>query len=239
MNSEEILAELNEQKQNLQALLKKFIKSDMLGLYLPTEYESQFKRIEIEVSDLLDEYFGKSNKYSNEISSTIINKTGGFLPGITYAGVSDIIAIIDAVISRIPKQESVNKKEMFVESNRILELKSMVSQDYDLTRLIKLLDELNIAYSSGSYMTCTMICRAILDHIPPIFGFNTFIEVSNNYGGKSFKGNSQHLQNSLRNIADNHLHLPIRKKEVLPNQNQINFSNDLDVVLSEIVRLLK
>ena len=101
------------------------------------------------------------------------------------------------------------------------------------------MDELNIAYASESYMTCAMICRAILDHIPPLFGFKTFIEVSNNYGGKSFKGNAQHLQNSLRNIADNHLHLPIRKKEILPNQNQINFSNDLDVVLSEIVRLLK
>ena len=84
-----------------------------------------------------------------------------------------------------------------------------------------------------------MICRAILDHVPPFFGHKTFNEVANNYGGKSFKGNAQHLQKSLRNIADNHLHLPVRKKEVLPNQNQINFSNDLDVVLSEIIRLLK
>ncbi len=49
----------------------------------------------------------------------------------------------------------------------------------------------------------------------------------------------QHLQNSLRNIADNHLHQPIRKKESLPNRSQINFSNDLDVVLAEVIRLLK
>ena len=57
-----------------------------------------------------------------------------------------------------------------------------------------------------------------LDHIPPLFGFNSFNEVANNYGGKSFRGNMQHLQNSLRNIADNHLHSHIRKNEILPNK---------------------
>lgn len=117
-------------------------------------------------------------------------------------------------------------------------MKSIKSEDFDLTRLIRLLEELNIAYSNECYMSCAMICRSILDHIPPLFECKTFVEVANNHGGKSIKGNAQHLQNSLRNIADNHLHQPIRKKEVLPNQSQINFSNDLDVMLSEIIRLL-
>ena len=47
MNSEEILVELEEQKQNLQTLLTKFVKSDMLGLHLPTEHEAQFKRYSV------------------------------------------------------------------------------------------------------------------------------------------------------------------------------------------------
>lgn len=84
-----------------------------------------------------------------------------------------------------------------------------------------------------------MITRAILDHIPPIFEKKDFKEVANQYGSKSFKGNAQHLENSLRNIADYYLHIPIRKKEVLPNKNQINFSNDLDVILAEIIRITK
>lgn len=50
----------------------------MLGMYLPTEYESEPKRINIEIRDLLDKYFGNNNQYSNEIFMTLTNKSGGF-----------------------------------------------------------------------------------------------------------------------------------------------------------------
>ena len=49
----------------------------------------------------------------------------------------------------------------------------------------------------------------------------------------------QILSNSLRKIADNYLHTQIRKNEVLPNSTQIDYSNDVDLLLSEIIRLLK
>jgi len=239
VNNKGILEELEELRTKLKLLLKKFVKRDMLGTYLPTEFESEFKRIEIEITDILDEHLGKNNRYSDEISTTIINKTGGYLNSISYSGVSDIVAILEAAISRLPKQKQRDLKDSFINNNRISELKGLSCDDFDLSRLIRLLEELNIAYENECYMTTAMICRAILDHIPPIFSKKTFIEVANNYDGQSFKGNAQHLQNSLRHIADNHLHQPIRKKEVLPSPNQINFSNDLDVILAEIIRLLK
>jgi hypothetical protein len=44
------------------------------------------------------------------------------------------------------------------------------------------------------------------------------------------------LEQSSRNSADQHLHCQIRKAETIPNATQVNFSNDLDVLLSEIVR---
>ena len=47
-----------------------------------------------------------------------------------------------------------------------------------------------------------------------------------------------HLDTSSRKIANAHLHTQIRKKEILPNQTQVDFSNDIDVLLSEIVRIL-
>ena len=240
MNQEEILIELNRHNKNLQLLLSKFEKSDMLGMFLPTEYESEFKRIHIEIRDLLDEYFGDKNRYSNEIYLTVINKSGGFLEGISYSGVSDIIAIVKAAISKIPKHKTIVSKESFIHSDRIQELKGIVNPEYDLSRLIRLLEELNLAYTNRLlYVLCNDLSSNILDHIPPLFGFNSFNEVANNYGGKSFRGNMQHLQNSLRNIADNHLHSHIRKNEILPNKNQVNFTNDFDVLLSEITRLLK
>jgi len=125
----------------------------------------------------------------------------------------------------------------FIDDERISELESIKPDNFDYTKLIALCRELNWNYSAGNFLTVSMICRAIIDHIPPIFGFNSFNEVANNYGTRSFKKNMLNLNNSLRNIADNYLHQTIRKKESLPNKTQIDFKNDLDVLLAEIVRI--
>src|SRR5712672_4100537 len=47
-------------------------------------------------------------------------------------------------------------------------------------------------------------------------------------GRKSFKASMQTLDRSLRNIADQHLHSPIRSSETLRNARQVDFGNDLD-----------
>jgi hypothetical protein len=127
----------------------------------------------------------------------------------------------------------------YIHENRLDELRSIESDGFDLSRLIRFCEELNSAYQNKNYLSVAMLVRAILDQVPPIFGFKAFVEVANNYGGKSLKKTLQNLQNSSRNIADAHLHEPIRSKESLPNETQIDFRNDLDVLLGEIVRILK
>jgi hypothetical protein len=68
----------------------------------------------------------------------------------------------------------------------------------------------------------------------------SFSEVANNYGGgKSFRETMHHLENAARKVADAHLHMPIRKSETLPVAQQVNFAVQLDVLLSEIVRINK
>lgn len=130
--------------------------------------------------------------------------------------------------------------DIFVDESRFDRLKSIKSQQYDLTRLIELCKELNICYANQSYLAVAMLTRALLDHVPPIFGFNTFAEVANSYkGSRSFKDSMLHLDNSCRKIADAHLHVPIQKKEVLPSKTQVNFTNDVDVLLAEIIRILE
>ena len=128
----------------------------------------------------------------------------------------------------------------YVAESRIAELSSLKSADFDLTRLLELIRELNIACRSNSFMAIAMLVRSIINHVPPIFGYQNFNEVVSNYaGGTSFKKSMEHLNTSLRSIADSHLHVVIRKKETLPNFMQVNFRSDLDVLLSEVVRLLK
>ena len=107
----------------------------------------------------------------------------------------------------------------------------------------KNIEELNFNFSKGNYLSVGMIGRTILHHVPPVFGFKNFDEVASNYGGaqenRSFKKNMQHLNNSLKNIADSYLHTQIRKAENLPTENQIDFRQDIDLLLSELIRISK
>jgi len=128
----------------------------------------------------------------------------------------------------------------YVHQDRIKELKSVTSRSFDLSKLIQFCNELNASRTSANVYTIIMLCRAIIDHVPPIFGVNNFNEVANNYSGtRSFKKSMEHLNNSSRNIADQHLHTQVRSSETLPTLTQVDFSNDVDVLLSEIVRILR
>jgi len=147
--------------------------------------------------------------------------------------------VLDLAAGRGPIESAANLKDLFVDEVRIEELQRINSHLFDLSKLIQLCYELNSCYKNDCYLAVTMLARTVLNHVPPIFGYKTFDEVANNYQGGSFKKSMSHLQNSLRNIADAYLHLPIREKETLPNKTQVNFANDLDVLLAEIVRVLK
>ena len=128
---------------------------------------------------------------------------------------------------------------MFVDEARLSDLRQVSSTKFDLRKVIEICDELNICYRSQCYLAVAALIRALLDHVPPVFGVDSFAKVANNYqGGKSFKASMQHLDSSARNIADGHLHGQIRQKESLPTRTQVNFSPDVDVLLAEVVRLL-
>ncbi|MGB6873746.1 MAG: hypothetical protein WBE46_06385 [Dehalococcoidia bacterium] len=130
--------------------------------------------------------------------------------------------------------------ETYVDSQRIKELRSIGSDRFDLSKIVRLCEELNTSYASGCYFSVAMLLRAIVDHVPPIFNCKSFGDVPNMYpGSKSFKESMTNLDKSLRKIADAHLHVQIRRSETLPNRTQVNFSPDLDVLLAEIVRILR
>lgn len=127
----------------------------------------------------------------------------------------------------------------FVAEPRLSELRELIPGQFDFKKLIRLCEELNIAYREQSYFATAMLTRGVLDHVPPLFGKTSFTELANNYsgGGKSFKGTMQRLENAARNIADSHLHTQIRSAETLPTPQQVNFAAELDVLLAEVVRI--
>jgi hypothetical protein len=127
----------------------------------------------------------------------------------------------------------------FVSEARIDELRALDSAAFDLRKLVRLCEEINIAYTSGALLATAMLTRAILDHVPPIFSVTSFSQVANNYSGsRSFKETMERLEKAARKIADGHLHNPIRRKEILPEPQQVFFAAEIDALLAEIVRIL-
>jgi hypothetical protein len=143
----------------------------------------------------------------------------------------------EAKATAIAREHAAATQLTVIADSRLDELRALRSSQFDFKKLIRLCEEINMAYSESCYFATAMLTRSLLDHVPPIFGKNNFDEVANNYGGKSFKGTMQHLQNAARNVAEGHLHQQIRKSETLPSAQQVNCGQQLDVLLEEIVRI--
>jgi hypothetical protein len=133
-----------------------------------------------------------------------------------------------------------NPKGTYLHPDRLKELHKLKHKEFDLTKLLQLLEELDLSFRTGCYLAAAMLVRAVLDHVPPIFGVSTFAAVANNYKGtRAFRESMRNLDNSSRRIADQHLHGQIRSRETLPTARQVDFSPDMDVLLAEIIRVLK
>jgi hypothetical protein len=237
---------LQEYVDILSELSERFETSDNLGTYLSAEHTALFKQKIMEVLSLLDQLLGNENQYSNNIIHTANASSVGFVGGPSYAGVLEIRGILVAAQKEIERKHRSPGKptpasgDPYVADERLSQLKQLSVPRFDVTRLIRSCEEINSAYISKSYMSVVMLARAIVDHVPPIFGMRSFAEVANNFGGpKSFQQSMQHLEGSLRRVADAHLHVQIRDKEVLPEFPQVDFRSAIDVLLAEIIRQLK
>jgi hypothetical protein len=145
--------------------------------------------------------------------------------------------------NHIKQGQSPTSDIQYIDLGRLDELRAITSQNFDLTKLVQLCEEINMNYKHGNYLSVAMLARTITNHIPPIFNFSTFDEVKSNYGGpqvhKSFKKNMKNLADSLKHIGDRLLHERIRAKEALPKRPQVDFRADFDVLFEEVVRILK
>ncbi len=129
-------------------------------------------------------------------------------------------------------------KTSFVAPRRLNDLRASSSQEFDLSRMIRLCEEINACYENGCYSAVAILARAVLDHVPPVFGVADFHQVANNIVTGSLKKSLATLDRTARNIADDTLHRHIRRKEVVPTQATVAFAAEFDVLLAEITRRL-
>jgi len=142
--------------------------------------------------------------------------------------------------SSIIFNEAGNRTNYFINPQRLDDLRSTNCKKFDTRRLVAMCVELNDSASRENVHAVAMLSRAILDHIPPIFDCKDFSKFANNSpGGSSFKAIMRHLDETCRNVANIQLHQQIGPDVTLPNMTQVNFSQGLDVLLSEVIKKLK
>lgn len=189
--------------------------------------------------------YDNSDEYSIKINaSEEVKGEGYFLGHKVLFKAQSLSKLFPDVTNEFIRKFSADRKTSditfpYVNKARIDELRAITNQNYDLKRVIKLCDEINHTFNARCYIATIILVRALLDHIPPLFGKRTFSEVANNYGPKSFKDTMQTLDNISRKIADLYLHTHISHKEETPLEQQVNFSQPVDLLLSEIIKIAK
>lgn len=241
MGSEGDLTALAEQIEELEG---RFVHSSSSGYFLKAEDQAEFKRIVVEAKSILDAELGYANDFSMNLIHSINLGSGGFLGDPSIAAVKEARQVLVGSLNHLRRRHSfgaLQKKPSappYIDTTRLAELRGITERKWDMARLVRLCEELNVANENGCLMSIAMLVRAILDHVPPIFGCKNFSEVANNYsGGKSFRGSMQYLDKALRHVADAFLHQQIRSRESLPSPSQVDFRAGLDVLLGEVIRI--
>lgn len=123
----------------------------------------------------------------------------------------------------------------FLSTDVLLKLKAIERSTLDHSRLVRMCEELNDAYARSNHISAVLLLRAIINHVPPVFGATTFSEVVAQ-SGRSVKNILSRLNDDARPIADLHTHILMRGNEHLPTKNQIEpYKASFEVLIQEIM----
>lgn len=130
---------------------------------------------------------------------------------------------------------TVRSNSVFVDEGTLQELRSKISATFDLRKLVRFCEELNDSYSRANYLAAVLLIRAVMNHVPPVFGCRTFSEVTAQ-SSKSLKAIFERLEDSARPIADLHTHALIRKRETLPTKHQVEpYKASFELLIQEVI----
>lgn len=149
---------------------------------------------------------------------------------------SDLYVVIDALreATQDPSyRENAAANGAFLSPDVLLRLKAVPATRLDAAKLVRMCEELNDTYARSNYIAAVLLLRAIINHVPPAFGAETFSEVVAQ-SGRSTKAILSRLNDDARPIADLHTHLLMRRSEHLPTKNQLEpYKAAFEVLIQE------
>ncbi len=150
---------------------------------------------------------------------------------------------LNGLLTYIQNQQCQTNNSNFIDSKIFENLRNISNLNFDIVKLVRYCEELNFNYKTGNYLTCTILARAVLNHIPPIFGQVSFRDVVKSYSVNPYtrkNDNLDTLEQGLRKIGDLHNHDMIKKTESLPTINQIEpYKPQFEYLIQQIISELK
>ncbi len=109
-------------------------------------------------------------------------------------------------------------------------------------KLVEICHDINTNYLKNRYQVVIVFIRAVLDYIPPIFGYKTTSQVYSNLKKyKSFKKALEGVDKSTRNLADDILHNQATINEIIKvDKPSCDFVRDnLTLILTSVINQLE
>ncbi len=193
---------------------------------------------------LVKRFLGHARKIQNQDLQDSLGQINANIENSVYEAYdlhADLQVVIDDIrelLSNSSVQWSALQTE-FIDSSVIDKLGLIHNKKYDLAKVIQFCREINGTFNSGYILSTALLIRALINHIPPIFGYERFEQVVSQ-STKSRKELFKPLDDIARDVADLHTHDPIRHKENLPTKRQLEpFKPNVEVLLQEIITELQ
>ncbi len=226
----------HDSELNVTRLWREIIKSNeffetIIKIIEATEVQSGITKVtELKTSivSLTDKKSAK-NYHSREYALTVIY----------ILKAAKFIRFVD---SKTIKTYKPNSSEKFISTEIIEEFKKIDIKKFNLSRLIHFCDQINENYDHEYYESVAFTTRALMDHVPPIFGqpnFESIAPQTSNGKTPSFKKSCDRLNGSLKHIVDDLIHSQINAGTSLLIKEEINFSPDLNTFLRKTLEELK
>lgn len=158
----------------------------------------------------------------------------------------DAWAVLEAVLPDIDDALSVASDEdllaparvSIVDPELISTIVDLKSAEIDCAFLARVCREVNSCFSQGHNIAAVLLMRTVLNAVPPVFGHETFAQVTAN-AGRSLKDSYSHLEDGLRKIADFHTHSLLGPVRPYPSAAQVEpFKPQFELLLHEVVTRL-
>lgn len=234
--------DLEQIANQMEDILKRF-KRTREGIWIADGDQAKFTGLVLEAREILNTYLGPLNDFGFQLHTVSNQGVQNYTGSQSYHSVEVAIGIVRSAAIAVRRKRARplgvsagSAVRPYVSLGRIEQLRRLRSPRWDFRRLVRMCEELNGVFAAGNFLASAMLLRAIIDHVPPIFGVGNFGQFASSVAGRSIKASMEQLNRSSRNIADTWLHQQIRRSENLPTETQVDYRQDLDVLLGEVVR---